>query len=282
MCQKERILKTQRDAFFEELYKVARKDKRVVLLAADMGAPALDRWREDMPDQIMNVGIAEANMVAVAAGMALDGKRPFCYGIIPFVTLRCYEAIKVNICMWNLPVTIVGVGAGLSYSEAGPTHYATEDIAIMRVLPNMQVASPSNAANAKYLAKVYDKPTYIRLDRQSPANAPSVVIVYKDRYERLWLNWLKPFVGLASRISENTVAVITVEEHLLNGGLGSIVAEYLADHNIQIPLKRVGIDDRYFYKSGGRKEIWDGEAELQSVLSEYGLSDRQAQGHSKQ
>jgi len=254
-------LESQRDTFFNSLFKLAKEDKRIMVVTADCGAPSLDQWRNELPCQFINVGIAEQQMIALAAGLALEGKRPYCYAIAPFATLRCYEFIKVDICLMNLPVVIVGVGAGLSYSEAGPTHHATEDIAIMRALPNMRIASISNNEQAREIVSE-EGPLYIRLDRQVEANAPYVI--FQPSGKKWYPLWLKPFS--LSVMPAHTKLIITVEEHLLAGGLGSIVAEYLADNNIQIPLKRIGINDEYFYKYGSREDIWNEEAELSLLL----------------
>jgi len=263
---------SQRDAFFNKLYELAQKDKDIIIVTADCGTPSLDQWRDNLPDQFINVGIAEQNMISIAAGLALAGKKPYCYAIIPFLTLRCLDQIKCDICLMNLPVTLVGIGAGLGYNDSGPTHHATEDIAIMRVLPNMQIASPSNADNAELLARLYNKPTYIRLDRHTPANPPSITAVYDDSHQMFYPLWLKPFT-LPKEVLDAKL-LITLEEHLLAGGLGSIVAEYLVDNNIRIPLKRIGIKDEYFYKYGKREDIWNGEAELQRILAEYREKNR--------
>ena len=246
---------TQRDAFFNQLFQLAKDDKRIIVVTADCGAPSLDRWREELPCQFIDVGIAEQQMIALAAGLALEGKRPYCYAIAPFATLRCYEFIRVDVSLMNLPVVIVGVGAGLSYTEAGPTHHATEDIAIMRALPNMKIWSVTSNEIARQAASqtVLDGgPNYIRLDRQSPSNSPTIHLKSKGS----WISYnpilLKPFEMNLDYVDE----IVTTEEHQLAGGLGSIVAEYLADNHINIPLKRIGIDDEYFYKYGKREDIY--------------------------
>lgn len=285
-------MKTQRDAFFEALYEIAKEDKDVILISADMGAPSLDRWRENLPSQFVNAGIAEQSMITVATGLALSGKKVFCYAIMPFVTLRCYEAIKVNICAMNLPITLVGVGAGFSYDDSGPTHHATEDIAIMRALPNMTIWNASDSWMAGELAKVvYESsdPVYVRLDREVlptieyfAGHFPKLGFACIGRGETCVISTgnmvhkaldlmktsdilvidlyrLKPVdAGLLLKSIEGCHQVITLEEHLLAGGLGSIIAEIFADHNISIPLKRVGVKDQYYYTYGGRRNIQEG------------------------
>ncbi|MFC1809829.1 transketolase family protein, partial [Candidatus Omnitrophota bacterium] len=160
---------TMRDAFFDSLYEIARKDKNVIIVSADMGAPSLDKFRENLAEQFVNVGIAEANMVTVATGLALGGKKVLIYAIMPFVTSRCYEFLKVDVSLMNIPITIVGVGPGFGYDDSGPTHHCTEDISIMRALPNMTILSPSDSvmtsAFARFVCK-HENPSYIRLDRQ--------------------------------------------------------------------------------------------------------------------
>ncbi len=158
-----------RDAFFDALFNLARKDKNVILITADIGAVCHNEFRQKLPKQYINIGVAEQNMIGVAAGLALAGKIVYVYSIIPFVTMRCYEQIRVDLCVMNLPVTVVGIGAGFDYSTLGPTHHATEDIGLMRLLPNMSIYSPSDSVIAGLLAKACHKqpgPKYIRLDRQ--------------------------------------------------------------------------------------------------------------------
>jgi len=156
---------SQRDAFFNALFLLAKQDRNIVLVSADMGAPSLDQWRLDLPSQYLNVGIAEANAVSIATGLAKLGKKVFVYAIAPFISLRCYEQVKLGPCAHNLPITLVGVGAGFSYEDSGPTHHTLEDVAIMSALPNMTVITVTDSVMAEALARVSSGPTYIRLDR---------------------------------------------------------------------------------------------------------------------
>src|SRR3990167_5046729 len=241
-------MKSQRDAFFDTLYDI--KDDRIVVLAADCGCLALNQWKGTK--RFINVGIAEQNMISIARGLALSGMRPYCYGIIPFVTMRCLDQTRIA-CMMNLPITIVGIGAGFSYSDSGATHHAIEDIGIMRMLPKMKIASPSNAADASGLARVYDSPTYIRLDRGNDALYTPHIILRGIGETTYFPLWLKPF-KFPEYLDFNTVTEIEVEEEHLNGGLGSIVADYLAEHNLCIPLVRKHIKEGYYYHYG-REEL---------------------------
>jgi len=171
-------VKGMRDAFFKALFNVAKKDKNVILITADTGAICHDGFKKKLSNQYINVGIAEQNMIGVAAGLAMAGKIVYVYGIIPFVTMRCYEQIRVDLCCMNLPVTIVGIGAGFDYSTLGSTHHGTEDIALMRSLPEMTIYSPADNLAADMLAKLsYEGsgPKYIRLDR---VGSP---LIYKNK-----------------------------------------------------------------------------------------------------
>ena len=148
-----------RQAVFEALYEVARKNEDVILLVSDTGAIVLDQFRAEMPERIINVGIAEQNMIGVAAGLAMEGKKVYAYAIIPFVTMRCYEQIRVDLCCESLPVKLLGVGPGYDYSTLGPTHHGLEDMALMRALPGMQVFSPCDETQARvFMDLVLEQP----------------------------------------------------------------------------------------------------------------------------
>ena len=161
-------VKGMRNAFFDTLFGIARKNKNVILLTADIGAICHDNFKKFLPKQYINVGIAEQQMVGLSAGLALGGKTVYIYSIIPFLTMRGYEQIRVDICCMNLSVKMVGIGAGFDYSTLGPTHHGTEDIALMRSLPNLAIYSPSDNLLASKIAQVSFRehgPAYIRLDR---------------------------------------------------------------------------------------------------------------------
>lgn len=163
-----RWIKGMRDIFFDSLYNLAKEDKNIILITADTGAICHDEFKRKLSNQYINIGIAEQNMVGVAAGLAMTGKTVYIYAIIPFATMRCYEQIRVDLCCMDLPVTIVGVGAGFDYSTLGPTHHGTEDIGLMRSLPGMTIYSPCDSTMAGFVARVSYKqkgPKYVRLDR---------------------------------------------------------------------------------------------------------------------
>lgn len=282
-----------RDAVFNSVIEVMRADPAAVILTNDMGAMGLDAIRAEMPERAFNVGIAEQNMMSVAGGMALAGKRVFVYGIIAHVTARCFEQIKLDICVPNLPVTIIGVGAGLAYGVDGPTHHGTEDIAILRSLGNMHIYNPADATTAFAAVKLAHgarRPGYVRMDKEvlpalydaasmdfsaglgMVAEGTDAVIVStgvqtwtaKAAAEALAkdglsvgvidLFRLKPVDGgrLAALLSGKR-AVVTLEEAVSSGGIGTIVAETMADHGLGIRLKRLSLGDGFLLGSASRE-----------------------------
>jgi len=296
-----------RDAFFEELLKIFRLDPNCVFVAADNGAPTLDTFARELPRQYVTVGIAEQEAVGLAAGMALEGWRPWVYAIAPFVTARVYEFAKLDICAMSLPVTLLGVGAGYSYDIMGPTHHTTEDLALMRSLPGMTVWSPADGRTAGALAKhVYRArtPAYIRFDRAGlPDLGGEVNLESGYRLHRpgpgpgcrcivttgvMTHLALQAFGGtdtvvevLRLPISREVASlvngfpeVVTLEEHLLPGGLGAAVLEALSDlGDWPTPaVLRLGADG-YVFDLGGREEIWRrlglGVADIKRRVTEW-------------
>ncbi len=143
--------RAMRDVFIETLTAKMSADDKIFFLSADFGSPALDKLRELYPNRFINVGIAEQNLINVATGLALEGFRVYAYAIAPFITMRCFEQIRVNLSVLSqvrpMCVNIVGVGAGFSYDMSGPTHHCLEDLSIMGTLPNIDVFSPSDWAS---------------------------------------------------------------------------------------------------------------------------------------
>jgi len=162
-----------RDALLERIWTGMHGNPDIFFLSADFGSPVLDKIRADFPQRFINVGVAEQNLINVAAGLSLEGFIVFAYAIAPFITMRCYEQIRVNLALLaevrHLNVNLIGVGAGYSYVVSGPTHQCYEDISVMRALPNMQVFSPSDHVSA---AALFERcineagPKYLRLDAQ--------------------------------------------------------------------------------------------------------------------
>lgn len=281
----------QRDAFFDALYDIASKDKNVYLVSADMSAPSLDKFRKDLASQYINVGIAEQNAISLASGMALEGKKVYIYGIASFISTRCLEQIRISCGIMKIPLKIIGVGCGFSYEDSGPTHHIFEDISLIRAIPNITINNCTDSVMASQLASIsycYDNANYIRLDRTKTDDIYKVDTCFSNGF-----NIIKPgktyilstgiMTHTALKIAEklNGIGVIdihripcsyalydtlkhcnkviTMEEHVLNGGVGSYILECLNDNNIHIPVLRIGIDstDGYCYKYGGREEaIW--------------------------
>jgi len=297
-----------RDSFFDALFPIAQADRSIVLVTADCGAPSLDQFRTALPGQYITVGIAEQNMIAVAAGLALAGKKPFCYAIAPFASLRCYEQIKVDLCSMRLAVTVLGVGAGLSYDIMGPTHHTTEDISIMRALPGMQVYTPSDSIMGAGLARLVCElpgPKYVRFDREV------FLSVYPERTDfSVGVSALREgkdvclvasgiMVHSALRVAEILKAkgmeagvvdlyrpvpvngdalvkllsgykkVVTIEEHFLPGGIGEAVRVLFSERDIPKRMLSVGLPHKYLFEYGGRKNLHE-----LAGLDDQGLSRR--------
>jgi len=298
-----------RDAVISQMLVRAKTDKRIVFLTADMGAPALDAWRRELPEQYIDVGIAEQCLASVAAGMAKAGKLPFIYAIAPFVVSRIHEFHKVNAGIQNLSYGTIAVGAGFGYGDSGPTHHNTEDIALMRVVPNMTIYSPSDSIMAEAIADdMCDLrgPVYLRLERgksvsgMEPTNvhegyrmaggshvcivatgvmvntamavrelarAQGVSVAVIDAFR------LKPFPTDILRCLAGFERVVTLEEHLLAGGLSSILVEHMADSSMWPErIIRLGVRDKLLYLYGRdhihRELGLDAAAVLKTVLFE--------------
>ena len=281
-----------RDAVFEEIFELAKKDKNVVLLMGDQDAASFKKFRAEIPNQLFNVGIMEQNMISVSAGLTLGGKKVFAHSITTFLTNRAYEQIKVDLGLMGLPVVLVGVGPGYTYGSDGPTHHANEDVATMRAIPGMTIYSPSDTVSLEqfpHLAYKAKGPVYIRFDKGSvPAlydgthdfndglgllkegkdacivstglmvhKALAVSDMLKEKgfdVGVIDMYRLKPVnEKLLAKYLQGTSAVITLEEHTIHGGLGSIIADFLADNNLKLNFKRFGIPDKHCYAYGDRE-----------------------------
>jgi len=162
-----------RDALLDRIARAMAQDDRIFFASADFGSPVLDRIRSQFPERFINVGVAEQNLINVSAGLALEGYKVFAYAIAPFITMRCYEQIRVNLALLSevraMNVNLIGVGAGYSYVVSGPTHQCYEDLSVMRALPNVSIYSPADHVTA---AALFDRcvacagPKYLRLDAQ--------------------------------------------------------------------------------------------------------------------
>jgi len=162
-----------RDAFFEKLVEVARFDERIIVLSADHGAFALKKFEEEMPSRYINMGIAEQNMVGVAAGLAASGKIVFVYGISPFLSLRVLEQLTIDVAAMQLPVNVISVGAGFTYSTDGPTHQGLQDVAAVATIPGMTILNSSDPENTRaFVTSAIESksPHYIRIEKEKLAS----------------------------------------------------------------------------------------------------------------
>ena len=158
-----------RNSFAKQITELARKDPRVVLMAGDIGNRLFDHLKAQCPDRFFNCGVAEANMIGMAAGLAMSGLRPFCYTITPFLTYRCLEQIRVDVCYHDVPVVLVGTGSGLSYASLGATHHSCEEMGMLRLLPGLAVLAPADALEVRAALKAalnYPHPVYIRIGKK--------------------------------------------------------------------------------------------------------------------
>ncbi len=158
-----------RNVFAGELEEIAVRDPRVILLTGDIGNRLFDDYQARFQERFVNCGIAEANMIGVAGGLAMGGYRPVVYTIAPFLTLRCLEQIRIDLCYHAQPVVLVGTGAGLSYASLGPTHHSLDDLAALRVLPGMTILAPGDPWELRLALRSalrHDGPSYIRIGKK--------------------------------------------------------------------------------------------------------------------
>ncbi len=239
-----------RDAFIDELTALAQGDPRIVVLSADIGNRMFDKFRAAFPDRFINTGIAEANMTGIAAGLAMAGLRPFTYTIAAFNPGRCIEQIRLDVCQHNLPVTVVGVGAGLSYASLGPTHHALEDIAWMRTLPNMIVTCPSDSFEVRgaiHAALAQNGPVYLRLGKKGEP------VIHKEKPVFRFGESLKVKAGTDAAIlavGTTLAAAVTAAEMLDRAGISTAVYSF---HTVK-PLDELLLT-RLFAADGAKRII---------------------------
>jgi len=258
-----------RDAFVTALTEIARVDRNVILLTGDLGFGVLTEFAREFPEQYLNAGVAEQNMTGLATGMALEGKTVFTYSICNFPTLRCLEQIRNDVCYHNSNVKIVSIGGGFSYGPLGMSHHATEDLAIMRVIPNLTVVAPGDTVETMLATRAiyeYKGPCFLRLGRGgeqkihdhfpefvlgkainvvsngdvSILSIGGILSNVMNAHEILKrrgigtsiysFHTLKPIdCKLIEHLARESRLIVTVEEHSISGGLGGAVAEILAE-----------------------------------------------------
>lgn len=292
-----------RKTCLDMVYEIAKQDPRVVFIGSDLGPGTLEQMKQEMPDRFYMEGVSEANVIGMAAGLAMEGYIPYVNTIATFITRRCYEQVAVDLCLHNLPVRLIGNGGGLVYAPLGPTHLAIEDISIMRALPNMTICAPSDADEMRRLVpETLDcpGPVYIRLGKGGDPIAsreedkfeigkaillrePGEVLIistgimshkalqaadllaeHNIQCGVLNMHTIKPLDEEAIlKLAPKVKTIITLEEHKIDGGLGSAVMECLVE-NMQktIPtIKRLGLPDSFTKQYGSQD----------SLLESYGL-----------
>jgi transketolase len=292
-----------RNAFLETLFDLALEDDRIVLITGDLGFGVVNRFMEQLPRQFVNAGVAEQNMTGLAAGMALSGKIVFTYSIANFPTLRCLEQIRNDLCYHHANVTVVSVGGGFAYGAMGATHHATEDLGIMRTLPEMVVVAPADPVETRHATRAIVNhlgPCYLRLGKAGERVVHQGPIAFElgraiqaregrdvtlistgallhtalraadhlaaEGWEArvLSMHTIKPLdEDAVLKAAQETQAIATLEEHSVIGGLGSAVAEVLAEAGAATPFKRLGLPSAFSPHIGSQEYL----------LGRHGLTD---------
>jgi transketolase len=282
-----------RNAFADEVTQLAANDQRIVLLSGDIGNRLFDKLRAQSPRQFINCGVAEANMMGVAAGMALSGLRPITYTITPFTTTRCLEQIRVDVAYHEAPVIIVGTGSGLSYASLGPTHHSLEDFAILRAIPNMRILAPWDAPSLRQVlrqALLDPTPTYIRIGKKGEKDlVPIDQVAQMGRLTRVVTGDRVAIVAVGTVASEairaadelrrsgvsvtvslaHTVkplpeadlrelfqthrCIVTVEEHSLAAGFGESGLSFAHRSGFSGRILPLGVPDVFLSKAGSQQ-----------------------------
>lgn len=285
------------EIFADALLQEAQKDKDIIVVTSDSrGSGKLVPFGKALPDQIIEVGIAEQNLVGVSAGLSATGKKVFAVSPASFLTARSLEQIKADIAYSNLPVTLVGISAGISYGQLGSTHHSIHDFAVLRCINNMTIVSPADNLEASAViqqAVHYPHPLYIRYGKKSLMDihqsnqsfeigkaitvqegedvtliatgetVPRAVLAGKILKERginptiISMHTIKPFDLITFHQSiKNSKCLITLEEHSIYGGLGEQCASIIAQENLKIKLKILGIPDEYMV-NGSQSDVLD-------------------------
>jgi transketolase len=277
-----------RDTLSDELVRLGKKDARILLLTGDHGYSLFDDFRRECPAQYINAGIAEQNMVGVAAGLARSGFRPIVYGLSAFVPIRVLEQIKLDVAHDHLPIVFIGDGAGFVYSHLGTSHQSTEDIACSRVIPNLSVYSPADRYELTHCLNTayYEKSAvYLRVGKSDRGDVhqsmPSIkcgdlvkvktvkgskysfiatgsmvrtAIDIADRFPNNIDVWSVPFIkpisfSMVKNICQNSKAIVVFEEHSKFGGLGSLVSE-IASASYPVRILQIAVNDSFSKKCG--------------------------------
>jgi transketolase len=281
------------------VYELAKEDPRVVFIGSDLGVGTLKQFKAEMPDRYYMEGVSEQNIVGMAAGFALEGKVVYFNTIATFITRRCFEQVVIDLCLHNVPVRLIGSGGGMVYAPLGPTHLAIEDIAIFRALPNMTIVAPAEANEMRRFmvqSVNHPGPIYIRLGKGGdPIVTPDdqQFVIGKTYSLREGKDALIVTTGITAKTSLDAAAalaqqgieagvlhvptvkpldadailkrvtsvpvVVTIEEHTLMGGLGSAVAELVAEAGFSPAkrFKRLGIPDVFPDQYGSQASLME-------------------------
>lgn len=282
-----------RDHFISELTKKAKKNKKIFLMVGDLGYNVVEQFADSYPDRFLNIGIAEQNMMGVAAGIASEGMHVFVYSIANFPTFRCAEQIRNDVDYHKLPVTIVSIGGGFSYGNLGYSHHAIQDYGLMRLMPNTLICAPGDLSETskilQYLLK-HPQPSYLRLDKSYNERIRSEsfdvspgkwICLQKKKTKKTFLttgntlkfykeiNKLKKYTNFNiyslpmwgqnykkkhSKMFQKFNHIITIEDHLLDGGFGSWIRE-AAGHNSNLKIENVGFNNKYLSSVGSQEYL---------------------------
>lgn len=283
-----------RDVFVKEITKLAEQNKKIVILAGDIGYKLFDNFIKKFPNRFYNCGVAEANMTTVAAGLALKGFIPITYTIATFNVYKTVEQIKVDICYPNLGVIIVGVGSGLSYADLGSTHHAIEDIGILRSIPNLNIISPADPMELKSLIpKIIDlkEPVYLRIGKRGEKNIYSrqpkiklkkwkkicngkkiciiatgnIIINAQEAIKQLNIQKIYPAlvsaysikpidISMMKKILKSYKYIAVLEEHSAIGGLTSAISEFVLNFKNKNKFLTLTTGKNFVMKSGKQHE----------------------------
>lgn len=286
-----------RKTSLDQVYELAKLDNRVVFIGSDLGPGLLDAMKKEMPERWYMEGISEQHVVGMAAGLAMEGFIPYINNIATFLTRRCYEQVALDLCLQDLPVRLISSGGGVVYAPLGPTHLAIEDIAIMRVLPNMTVVACCDADEMKrFMQKTLDwpHPIYIRLGKggekivseEKHGFEIGKAILMREPGEGLFISTgvmtqlaleaaeilkregivcgvlhihtIKPLdIQSLEKLIPKVSAIVTIEEHIRIGGLGSAVLEFCNDNmpDQAAKVSRIGIPDQFAKKYGTQEGL---------------------------
>ncbi len=282
-----------RNTLINRITEHAKDNKNIFLISGDAGYGVLDEYQKLFPDRYLNMGVAEQNMISFAAGLGLTGYKVFVYNIVPFVLYRCYEQVRNDICYQRLPVTLIGIGSGITYAPQGITHYSVEDIAIARTLSNLVILSPVDSLEAQACAEFAiksDNPVYIRVAKSGEPSVHTknihditkpIIVKEGERIAVLFHGSIGHEVMKAAETIEEPVmfisvpmiqpldfdylfkqlkkvrTIITVEEHFVNGGLGTVISESIMKNGLSFKLKRLGIQNEFIHSIKDKKGMRD-------------------------